>query len=392
MPAAVSSRIAALDLIRGVAVLGILAVNIAAFAGPTLAVLTPDWQGTATLADRVAFAAVLVVFEGKMRLLFTLLFGASMLLFVERIEAAGRDGTVLQLRRLGWLLLFGLLHYALLWHGDILAMYAMLGLVALGFRYARPLRVGVGALVFYLLWHGFGAVRRLFAGLDGEVAKQIVARAQVETAVLHAGFLDQVHHRAVAEWAAPFNVTVGAIGETVPLMLLGMALYRTGFFAGDWSAPQLRRIAMGGIGVGLALTLVLLAWAWPRDFPPGSMLALVMYWAALPHLLMGLGYLAALMLAAPRLLGTRIGRRLEAAGRMAFSNYLGTSLVMTALFSGWGLDLAGRFGAAALLGFVVLGWALMLGWSPWWLARFRQGPLEWAWRSLTEWKVLPLRR
>ena len=392
MSEAPAPRIAALDLTRGVAVLGILAVNISGFAGPTLAALTPDWQGDATLADRIAFAAVFVLFEGKMRLLFTLLFGASMVLFIERVEAGGRDGTALQLRRLGWLFAFGWLHYALLWHGDILTMYAMLGLVALAFRNAAPLRLAIGALLFYLAWHALGMAGTAFAGFEAEAAAPFVARAQAETATLHAGFLDQVHTRAVTGWASPFAVTIGSIGETVPLMLLGMALYRSGFFAGEWPAALLRRLASSGTGIGLGLTLALLAWCWRRDFPPGPMFAVLLYWAALPHLLMGLGYAAALLLAAPRLLATGLGRRLEAAGRMAFSNYLGTSLVMTALFSGWGLNLAGRFGAAALLGFVALGWGLMLGWSPWWLARFRQGPLEWAWRSLTEWRVLPLRR
>ena len=102
------------------------------------------------------------------------------------------------------------------------------------------------------------------------------------------------------------------------------------------------------------------------------------------HIAMALGYAAVLVLLAPRLLDTWLGQRFAAAGRMAFSNYLGTSLVMTALFHGWGLGLAGRFGPAALWLFVLLGWVLMLGWSGPWLSRFRQGPLEWLWRSLTE--------
>src|SRR5205085_1219240 len=151
-----------------------------------------------------------------------------------------------------------------------------------------------------------------------------------------------------------------------------------------WRAARLRRIAGAGLGVGGLATVAVLAWVMPRGFPPQAMIAAIDGWLMLPHLAMALGYAALLVLAAPRLLATGIGRRLQAAGRMAFSNYLGTTLVMTALFYGWGLGLIGRVGHGAQIPFVVLGWALMLAWSAPWLKRFRQGPLEWLWRSLTE--------
>jgi uncharacterized protein len=120
--------------------------------------------------------------------------------------------------------------------------------------------------------------------------------------------------------------------------------------------------------------------------------ALLSSWMALPHLLLAAAYAALLILAAPHLLKTRLGTRLSAAGRMAFTNYLATSLVMTGIFYGWGLGLFGTVGAAQQWLFVVLGWALMLGWSQLWLRRFAQGPLEYLWRSLTEWQLLRLRR
>jgi len=118
----------------------------------------------------------------------------------------------------------------------------------------------------------------------------------------------------------------------------------------------------------------------------------VAYWAGPAHLAMALGYLALAMRWMPRLVETRLGQRLIAAGRCAFSNYLGTSLVMAALFHGWGLGLEGRVGRLGQAGFVALGWGLMLAWSKPWLATYAQGPLEWAWRSLTEWRLMPMRR
>ena len=112
---------------------------------------------------------------------------------------------------------------------------------------------------------------------------------------------------------------------------------------------------------------------------------------ALPHLPTALGYAALLALAAPRLCRSRIGLRIVAVGRTALTNYLGTTLVMTAIFYGWGLELVGRLSTRWQAGFIVLGWLLMLAWSAPWLARFRQGPVEWLWRSLVERRRIILR-
>ena len=127
-------------------------------------------------------------------------------------------------------------------------------------------------------------------------------------------------------------------------------------------------------------------------YPEMLMRLLVNYALALPHLGMALGYAALLVLALPRIVNSALARWLMAAGRMAFSNYIGTSLLMCALFYGWGLGLFGRHGAMAHWAFVALGWVAMLGFSNVWLARFRQGPLEWLWRGLTRGRFEPLRR
>lgn len=402
-------RIAALDLIRGVAVLGILAINIAGFAGPQLAALTPDWRGTATPLDEAAFALGFVLFEGKMRTLFTILFGASMLLFLERADAAGRDAGALQLRRLGWLALFGYLHFALLWWGDILFAYALCGCVALMCWRAPAKPLVALALAIFVLWHGYQAVSSLPEVLTEErvrtgTASQPEAAAHAETisgwterttdqiAIESGPWPDLVRHKLTTERFRPLAQAIIGLCETLPLMLLGMALFRTGFFAGACSRRRLWCMAGGGLAAGGAITVAALALAWPRHFPPVLMNALLSSWLALPHLLMGLGYAALLMLAAPRLAASGLGNRLSAAGRAAFSNYIATSLVMTALFYGWGLGLLGEVGAAGQWLFVLLGWVLMLSWSKPWLERFRYGPLEWLWRSLLYGRIVAMRR
>ena len=389
-PAGDAQRIATLDLIRGIAVLGILAVNIASLAGPTLASLSPHYPRTAPFADEAAFAAMLLLFEGKMRGLFTLLFGASMMLFIDRAEARGRDGVLLQAQRLGWLAVLGYLHFLLVWHGDILFIYAAVGILVLALH-DRPLaELGGGALTFFIVWHAIGSATSL---LGSPVAMaELASNAARQSAVQLGSYGGMLAWRLGEEWYYPFNVAFSSIGETGPLMVLGMLLYRTGFFTGGWPRARLVLLALWGTGLGAVLTLAWLGWAWPRHFPAPEMLDYLIYYSGFAHLPMTLGYAAALALAAPRLIATRLGQRLVAAGRTAFTNYVGTGVMMGLVFNGWGLAQFNRHGAATLWLFVALGWVAMLAWSKPWLVRFRQGPLEWLWRSLTEWRPLPLLR
>ncbi|MEO5597246.1 MAG: DUF418 domain-containing protein, partial [Novosphingobium sp.] len=297
MNAASGDRINALDLIRGIAVLGILAVNITGFAGPLAATITPNWNGPTSFADQAAFAGMMVLFEGKMRALFTLLFGASMLLFVERADAAGRSGESLQMRRLGWLALIGYLHFALLWWGDILFTYALAGLTALSLR-AMPVKTMVlAALLIFTAWNGWGmansvppilAEARVVAGMappaeanrvQAEAAKD-QAENRASLARTQAGFLPQVQYKQVRKGGFPLVEAFYSMGETLPLMLLGMALYLTGFFTGAWPRARLVTMAWGGIGGGGVVTVLLTALAWQRQFPPRLMEGLLGYWLA----------------------------------------------------------------------------------------------------------------
>ena len=389
--------------------LGILTMNIWGFAAAPSLNYSPDLPSPGSLADRALWFANLLLFEGKMRALFSILFGASLLLFIERMEAAERDGMGLQLRRLGWLAGFGLLHYYLLWQGDILFLYAAVGLVALSFRRAPPLALVATALFAFTLWQGFNWFQwQPAVAAESAVAAGAATPAQTkqhEAALAHYQAEDREHvqvlrqgwsavvgHTVREEAARPLIMVLFVSSETLTYILFGMALFKSGFFVGEWPRRQLLGLALGGIALGGLATGAFALWANAAQFQPSAMRFALNYGLSFPHLAMGLGYAAVLMLLAPRLLRSALGVRLVAAGRMAFSNYIATSAVMTGLFYGWGLGLIGRYGPATLWLFVLLGWALMLGWSKPWLARFRQGPLEWLWRSLTEGRKLPLRR
>lgn len=399
-----ADRLIALDLIRGIAVLGILAINIAGFAAPSITAVTPGLH-RAAFADEAAWAFGFVFFEGKMRALFAILFGASISLFCEKADEIGSYGELLQVRRLAWLMLFGMLHYLLLWWGDILFVYAACGIVALLFRRlptAALLGLALAITVSGHLGSAFAdvplaraeeAVRLGTASVTQQ--STVLARLDIywdesarETALYTQGFLDialaKLHDNPF--WL--FTMTDNTFAEILPLMMLGLALHRHGFFAGAWPRPRLVGVAVLATASGLLMTLAVLGWAWPRHFPPIAMSMLLTWALIVPHVLTALGYAALLVLAAPGLARTAPGRRLIAAGRMAFSNYLGTSMVMTAIFYGWGLGLFGKVGPAEQWLFVILGWVLMLAWSEPWLKHYRRGPLEWLWRSLLACKLL----
>jgi uncharacterized protein len=183
-----------------------------------------------------------------------------------------------------------------------------------------------------------------------------------------------------------------AVIQYLPMMLIGAALYRMGFFGGTWNRRRMLRWGIAGIAfsglvsLGLGLWLKQFGWLFSLNY-------FVFYGPV--HVLrlpMVLGYLAVMVALAPQLVPTRIGRRFEAAGQMALTNYLGMSFVMALIFQGWGLGLFDRFNRFEQWGFLVLGCVLMLAWSQPWLARFRYGPLEWVWRCLTYWRGFPLRR
>ncbi|MDE2436845.1 MAG: DUF418 domain-containing protein [Sphingomonadales bacterium] len=386
-----------------------MTVNIASFAAPGSATLSPDLPQPGSAADHWAYATTLVLFEGKMRALFSMLFGASMLLFIERQDAAGRDGIALQVRRLLWLALIGYAHFALLWNGDILFLYACVGLGAMFLRQGNPIALALSGLLLFAAWQGIGASAwlpsaaqeaRIAAGTatpaDQSAHANLVEQRrrddQTDTAEALDSFTGAAKARLERDSGYPLRVVAYNWGETLTYILFGMALLRSGFFDGNWPRRMMIRLACVSLFAGLFPTLAFAAWAEMSAYPQAAMHLALSYGLGFPHLLMALGYAALLMLAAPRLLATAPGRWIEAAGRAAFSNYLGTTLLMTALFSGWGLALFGEYGAAARWYFVLLGWAAMLCWPTPWLRFYRCGPLEWLWRSLTEWRILPIRR
>lgn len=398
-------RITTLDAVRGVAVMGILLANIVAFGLPEAAYFSPLAWGGSSGANRLAWLLNVVFVEGRMRGLFSLLFGASMLLVIERAEAVGNDPARIHLARMFWLFVIGCVHLYLFWWGDILAHYALVGTIALAFHRlpARTLvLLAAAVLALAVLWGAMGAVA-LFASSARATPTQVAtwqafsyafgtpprAHLLAEIAAMRGSFLDGAAWR----WSTAMNpfafLAVGG-AETLSAMLLGMAAYRSGFVTGGWSNTTYRTVALLGIGVATLGYGGLAALTLAHGFDQRWVYTAAMV-ASAPFRVAGfLGYAALLVLLCGR--GGALVARLAAVGRMAFSNYLGTTLMMDLVFTGWGLAQFARIDRAALYLMVPPVWALMLLWSPWWLQRFAYGPFEWLWRSLARGRPQPVRR
>lgn len=240
------------------------------------------------------------------------------------------------------------------------------------------------------LQHGFGL---LMGQEDAAIAAASLAANAQEAALYSTGsFLDIARYMTAERSGSILMQTViYVMVETVPLALIGMALFEIGLFGGALSANRLRSWGWIGLLGGGAVTLALGLWIYEAGFPILPTFFVFIGAASFPRLAMTLGLLALLAAWAPKAVGTALGKGLVAAGRMAFSNYIGTSLLLVPLFNGWGFALFGKLDRIELLGVVGTVWVLMLLWSPAWLGRFRYGPLEWLWRCLTYWRIVPLR-
>ncbi len=393
-------------------------------------------------ADRVEFVLADLLVDNKMRTLFSLLFGAGVLIMTGHARQRGARAGWLHYRRMGWLVVIGALHGWLLWEGDILLPYAAVGLwlYPLRNRSARTLAVvGVVLLALPVVGAAFapqivdwvgrrgaavearldGFLARADADPEADIAAEIDAdvgwvdrlflrghrsiRAQRRSGQrpeqatraireeLETGYLAGVAKRFWSMIGGQAGTLVfGFLGLGWP-MLLGMALFKNGFLTGAWSARQYARWAAGWYAVGLPATWWALMTSLGGRGDLATRVRVVLPLELFGCLALTLAHAGAVLWLWRSGRTGPIAARLEAAGRMALTNYLAQSLLCAVLFSGFGLGLHGRVPRAGLLLVAVSIWAVELAWSPWWLARFRFGPVEWLWRSLTYWKWQPMR-
>lgn len=393
-PTAPDERIVALDALRGVALLGILVINVRVFAMPEAVLTNPTVYGEFTGANYAAWLVGHVFAEQTFLALFSALFGAGVVLFTESKARDGKPAARLHRRRTAWLLVIGLGHAYLLWYGDILVAYALCGFAVVVARdWPASRQAGVGLAVLAV-----PSALQVLAGLgDGAAAvaetwEPAAATLERELAAYQGGWIEQMDHRVPTAFR---RQTVGFLGGTVwrvgGVMLLGMALLNWGLLTNDRSSRAYRRLALWGTSVGVATITAGVWYIETQNWAPDAALFWLQfnYWGSL---LVAAGYVGLVMAWARDRPDGVFTRGAAAVGRTAFTNYLFQTLLATSIFYGHGLGLFGQVSRVEMLGVVLGIWAIQVPLSVLWLRRFQYGPVEWIWRWLTYGRREPLGR
>ncbi|HBY0126322.1 TPA: DUF418 family protein [Klebsiella pneumoniae] len=366
-----------LDFVRGVAILGILLLNISAFGLPKAAYLNPAWSGSASLSDAWTWALLDLLAQVKFLTLFALLFGAGLQLLLPRGKRWIQS-------RLTLLALLGFIHGLFFWDGDILLAYALVGLVS--WRMVREAHhvkslFNTGVVLYFT---GI-AVLVLLGLISGTAANRSwapdAANLQYEQYwKLHGGM------EAVSNRADMLSDNLLALGaqygwQLAGMMLMGAALMRSGWLKGQFSLRHYRRTGALLVAAGMAVNLPAIFAQWYLAWDYRWCAFLLQAPRELSAPLQAIGYAALAWGYWPQLCRFRLVGAIACVGRMALTNYLLQTLICTTLFYHLGLFM--RFDRLQLLAFVPPIWAVNLLVSSLWLRRFRQGPVEWLWRQLT---------
>lgn len=397
-------RVAALDALRGVAVVGIVPMNVIAVSMPWAAYVNPRAFGGSGPLETVLWALSFVLIEDKFRTLFAMMFGAGVAILLDR---ATTRPLFSHWARMGALLAIAMAHAILLANNDVLRSYAIAGLIlplAIHWK-VRWLLAGAAAIMVcqlavsgYLTWNWLTYWFRIQSGevFDPQYLAQAERRFGANPEVI--GFGLDPGQESFAERIDRRTSTLGsqavAVAASVPsamaAMLVGIALWRNGLLAGEWDRARAFRLWRNCAILTLPTLVFLALWTIDSGFSPIIAPANALIWSAPFDLVLGVGYAALAMALFGGVLRHRpLTSVWSAAGRMALTNYLATSFVFAAIFASWGLGLFGKIDRPQALLITLVPIALMLLWSPWWLARFRQGPAEWLWRSLAAGKPLP---
>jgi uncharacterized protein len=369
-PTSPTERIEAIDVLRGLALLGVLAINVVTEFRVSIFEQFLFPKPPASPIDSVVGTILTLAVELKAFALFSLLFGAGLAIQFERLANSERR-MLLLVRRLAVLLAFGLIHLCLIWNGDILTEYALAGLIVLPFLFGPRWLLAFAALGFlglYLAMQAFPPPG-LWPGSTA-LAQDVVEAHRIYPT---GGFLDVLAFR-LREIPLMVPLHVFIFPRTIGLFLLGALAWRSGILRNP-PRHQLFSIAAACIGLGAALIL-----SHAGRFIAGGQIGVLA--EPLGTILLALGYGAAIIGIANLERGKRLLGWAAPLGRMAFTNYIAQSIVFGWIFYGYGLGLFGQLGVTSALGIGIAVYFVQVLFSAWWLRRYRYGPVEWLWRTL----------
>ncbi len=395
-PTSASNRIISLDILRGFALLGILIMNMTSFSMPGAHYLNPMAEGLLTGADKWAFYFSQLFANQKFMSLFSILFGAGIILMTSRIEQQGKSAASRHYLRNFWLLLFGLFHAYVIWHGDILVQYALCSIWLFLFRKKSAKTLFIWAAIFLAISLSLG----LMGGLSmpywppEEVAQTCVSWQPTEAYILAETAAYQSHwwahfpYRAKAAFGLETFIFIMGIGwQITGLMLIGMGLFKAKVLTAERATAFYKKMMVIGFSIGLIFGIYGLMQNYARNWTCEYSFLLGSQWNFLGSVPMALGYIGLIMWLCKSNALPTLKKWLAPFGRMALTNYLMQSIIATFIFYGFGLGLFGTVGRAEQWLYILGIWIVQILFSKWWLSRFKFGPFEWLWRSLTYWKV-----
>jgi uncharacterized protein len=374
-PVAPSQRIEALDVLRGLALFGVIAINaVFEFRVSIFEQFLPA-TGNVAFIDRALKDVLAAAVELKAFALFSLLFGAGLAIQFDRLASNPRRVALL-VRRLMVLLLIGAVHLFLIWNGDILVEYAVAGLIVLPFLFGPRWLALLAATASLVLFLSMPLLPPVVPFPSQPWILDHIAKAA--TAYGDGGFLDVLAFR-IREIPAIFPLHVLIFPRTTALFLFGAVVWRCGILRrASQHKKLLFGVAVGGILIGGALTLAAEGHAW-FDWPSPAAAREVM--ARLGGVILASGYAATVI----GLVSVPACQSMLAwaapVGRMAFTNYLAQSLILGWIFYGYGLGWFDRLSVTTAFAIGVAVYAAEAAFSAWWLGRYRYGPVEWLWRS-----------
>jgi len=423
-PVLLGERIVSLDVLRGIAVLGILVMNIYAFAMPfPMAYSNPLAMGGTELHNIGTWFFTHIFFDQKFLSIFAMLFGAGVVLMTGRAEARGGKYGRIFYRRQFWLVVIGAVHGYLIWSGDILFMYAVIGMLVYLFRRRSPrtliiiacLLLPVSLLMNYGIatkaiqiqaeaseitalqdagedispeqeklledWEEF---RAFLAPSDEDMQKDLDAYSGSYTEIA-------AHRAPIVAGMQVYATLFFGILRVAPLMMIGMALMKLGILAGERPRSFYRKLMLAGYLLGLPLTIFSAFNLYVHQFDTQYVMRVGGIANYIGSLVVSFGHIGLILLIFKSGALQRGLARFANVGRMALTNYLMHSVILTSVFYGYGLGLYGTIPRFWQMGFVILIILLQLFVSTWWLNRYRFGPVEWLWRSLTYWKWQSMR-
>ena len=384
-----NNRIHSIDLLRGFAILGILIMNITNFSQVNIAYMNPTIGAGLEGYNQYFHAFNYIFADTRFMSIFSILFGAGVVLFTRNAETKDKRAGVLHFKRMFWLLLFGFVHAYFIWSGDILVAYAICGCFIFFLRKKSIRTLLVMSTLLFIIPLTFNLMT--YYGMTSDELESTFAffhpnpeQIATEIKTMQGSFNEQMTIRLKnAIEFQTFVFLIETFWRTTAMMLLGMILFRKGVLSADKSIKYYKKMVLVGFVPGLILSIIGLNQSYDFEWSGTYVMNIGANYKLISGFFMAIGYIGLVMWFFKKGIFKNLQSRLQATGRMAFTNYIGMSLICTLIFNGHGLGLFGTFDRLQQFLVVISLWVLILILSPLVLKKYRFGPLEWMWRKLT---------